>query len=377
MSYKLPVSAIEAVFDSACQSTGKEAALVQDWLYHKPGQRLKSVDRQTIVIIDPGRRNVHEGPDISNAILFIDGQIRRGAVECHLESTGWLQHGHAQDPNYRNVILHVLRCSPRRNPVLPFPTVVIPAENMHGTTCFGDTDHLIATPEIVLKSFGHRRWQLKMSQYLSETATNEFSDQILQSIFKVLGYGGNSDAFEQLSAMIDRKVLQYNSIHQIHSYLIGLMRDSGLVWHRCGVRPANHPQNRLFLAARLLNLIDVWENSGWAGQPSFECLWHDKIKTVAGCGIQTELLGNVFYPALAARCQVNRELDQIRIHRERWSNLQLPYTYGYISRRFGKLLSVGKLRNFLIIQGIIELNNQYCQPEFCQVCPLKVIYGNS
>ena len=61
-----------------------------------------------IIIDSPGKWNLDkEGPDFSNAKIFIDGRWTIGDVEIHFKKKHWKNHGHFSDPNYRRVILHV------------------------------------------------------------------------------------------------------------------------------------------------------------------------------------------------------------------------------------------------------------------------------
>ena len=63
----------------------------------------------TVRVIAPGRWNRGPGPDFRGAqILDSTGRARRGDVELHLEAGAWVQHGHADDPAYRNVLLHLV-----------------------------------------------------------------------------------------------------------------------------------------------------------------------------------------------------------------------------------------------------------------------------
>ena len=61
-----------------------------------------------VVIMDVGSLNVHSGPDFFNARVKIGDQIWAGNVEIHINSSDWYVHGHEKDPNYDNVILHVV-----------------------------------------------------------------------------------------------------------------------------------------------------------------------------------------------------------------------------------------------------------------------------
>ena len=79
------------------------------WKYKKLQMRdLVTSKSQSIVIFDTGIRNHHSGPDFFNAKIEIDGQLWAGNVEMHLKSSDWYAHHHEKDPNYDNVILHVV-----------------------------------------------------------------------------------------------------------------------------------------------------------------------------------------------------------------------------------------------------------------------------
>lgn len=69
---------------------------------------LKTTIGQAIEIIDLGQHNQHAGPDFLNARIKVEGTLWAGNVEMHLRSSDWLQHQHQHDPNYDNVILHVV-----------------------------------------------------------------------------------------------------------------------------------------------------------------------------------------------------------------------------------------------------------------------------
>lgn len=84
-----------------------EAQLCQTWL--RPGllrSPLRSIDGRVIERIDPGRWNLGDGPDFLGAALKIDGALKRGDVEFHLNSGDWTIHRHHLDARYERVALH-------------------------------------------------------------------------------------------------------------------------------------------------------------------------------------------------------------------------------------------------------------------------------
>jgi Protein of unknown function (DUF2851) len=70
---------------------------------------LKTTDGKIIRVFHPGFISVEGGPDFSNAVLQIGEEPpRSGEVEIDLRSSGWRAHGHNQNKNFQNVILHIV-----------------------------------------------------------------------------------------------------------------------------------------------------------------------------------------------------------------------------------------------------------------------------
>ena len=61
-----------------------------------------------VAVINPGLLNTNQGPDFLFAKIQIDGIIWNGHVEIHIKSSDWLAHQHDNDPNYQNIILHIV-----------------------------------------------------------------------------------------------------------------------------------------------------------------------------------------------------------------------------------------------------------------------------
>ncbi|WP_294824367.1 DUF2851 family protein [uncultured Flavobacterium sp.] len=87
----------------------KEDFLHHVWQYKKFRlQGLKTVQGEPIEIINAGQYLQQSGPDFFNAQLVIGGQKWAGNVEIHIRSSDWYLHSHENDPNYDNVVLHVV-----------------------------------------------------------------------------------------------------------------------------------------------------------------------------------------------------------------------------------------------------------------------------
>jgi hypothetical protein len=82
------------------------------WVWHHQvfnSTHLKTTDGRTVRVECPGSWNRGFGPDFSGARLWIGNHLSLGAVEIHVRSTDWFEHGHEHDVAYNSVILHVIQ----------------------------------------------------------------------------------------------------------------------------------------------------------------------------------------------------------------------------------------------------------------------------
>jgi hypothetical protein len=87
-----------------------ERLLQSVWLHQRLHRdHLLTLDGQPLLVLHPGFASVEGGPDFRDALLrFGDSAPRRGDVEVDLRASGWRAHGHDRNPNFKNVILHVV-----------------------------------------------------------------------------------------------------------------------------------------------------------------------------------------------------------------------------------------------------------------------------
>lgn len=87
----------------------KEDFLHYLWQYKKfDSSNLMTVDGEKLSIITFGDYLQNAGSDFFNAQIKIDDQKWAGNIEIHSKSSDWYVHHHEDDPNYDNVILHVV-----------------------------------------------------------------------------------------------------------------------------------------------------------------------------------------------------------------------------------------------------------------------------
>lgn len=67
-----------------------------------------TIQGEPLEIIYPGIWNVNQGPDFLDAKLKIGKTIWAGNIELHIRASDWHRHLHHTDPNFQNIILHVV-----------------------------------------------------------------------------------------------------------------------------------------------------------------------------------------------------------------------------------------------------------------------------
>lgn len=87
-----------------------EAFLQYIWQHRLLEGPLTTVDGLPVVVERPGEHNLDAGPDFFDARMTVDGIRWAGNVEVHINASDWHLHHHNDDPNYHNVILHVVYC---------------------------------------------------------------------------------------------------------------------------------------------------------------------------------------------------------------------------------------------------------------------------
>ncbi|MDX1409540.1 MAG: DUF2851 family protein, partial [Saprospiraceae bacterium] len=69
---------------------------------------IRTTDGKPVEILNFGIANTQGGPDFKHAQVILEGTRWAGSIEIHVLASEWDEHGHSADPNYENVILHVV-----------------------------------------------------------------------------------------------------------------------------------------------------------------------------------------------------------------------------------------------------------------------------
>lgn len=278
-------------------------------------QRLRRGDLQTadgrrVRVLHPGFASAEGGPDFRGAVLQFDNTAPvSGDVEVDLQSSGWHAHGHDANPNFKNVILHVV-WEDAQNPkstaqgpaklalkhVLDAPPaeLALALENESGLPeslrgkCSAPLRELSA-PQLteLLHAAARVRFQNKAGAILARAKNSGWEQALWEHLFRALGYKHNVWPMQNLAETKLRWSRGAESAFALQARLFGVsgllpdeltraqktadtfLRRAWDVWWRdrdefadCalprtvwkfhGLRPANHPQRRLALASHWL-----------------------------------------------------------------------------------------------------------------------------
>ena len=182
-------------------------------------------DGQSLEIIHPGIWNKEAGPDFHSALIVLNGQRKYGSIELHQNPDDWCRHRHGVNPDYDNIILHVVWNNPKDYCHYPSHVPIFSLSRhlslplfdvMHRVDYYGyekklpasEWAHYFLTMEDaelkkMLYAYGisrmvHKAWQLaeEIEHYGAETT-------LYRLLFKGMGYKSNVDAFVALSRRIE------------------------------------------------------------------------------------------------------------------------------------------------------------------------------
>lgn len=261
-------------------------------LFTSTGERLE--------IIFPGSLNLNQGPDFTNAKIKIGATILAGTIELHLKTSQWNDHGHTGDPNYGNVVLHVVFEDDLSTPSTQIPLLELQPRIsnflLQRYQALMQTNSFIACANTIA-DVKHITWVAWKERLLAERLTRKSSVvfELLQQnnyhweetfwwmLARNFGMKVNADAFEAIAKSVSVNILakHKNQIHQLEALLLGqanllsaIAQESypQLLWreysflkkkysllpvhipvHQLRMRPGNFPAVRLAQLAMLVH----------------------------------------------------------------------------------------------------------------------------
>lgn len=337
-----------------------EKDLVKQWFYIPTGKIIETKKGCSLIIIQHGTINKNKGPDIKDAVLFIQSGIVMGDVECHMNERDWYTHHHDKDVNYKRVILHIAHKPVQKIKSPVKHTVIL---KIHSTrNCSLTKQNLSADYNHLLQNLSEKRWQ----EYI-QSITNKNHFTLLANI---LGKGGNEENFKLLVQHLDvEQLIPLNKKKQI-DIIESTSKLLDIDWEHCGIRPAHWPEKRFSLFIELLTFVSLTNLSEFT---VYETFFHTLSAHCisGGKSILTECTINYFLPLLAAQAIKINDIEQYRFWKKSWRQLHLQNPYGFIFKKFGNVFSRKELTKVGNTQGLLYLDKQFCQKSFCTVCPLK------
>lgn len=288
--------------------------------HHQRLQRdhLATLDGEPLQVLHPGFWNREAGPDFRDAVLkFGQAAPRQGDVEIDLHSHFWKNHHHDQNPAYRKVMLHVVWEGAPTRP-LSLPTLELKphldsplselsawlgqnslsriAFDLSGKCAAPLRDLPVAQSEELVKQAAQVRLQAKAAQLQARAQQAGWEQALWEGLFGALGYKHNVWPMRTLAELLpslpsrtapspdspviwQARLLGLASL--LPSQLTGIRPDIDaylrrlwdiwwrereahsevilprVTWRFNGLRPANHPQRRLALAAHWLASGDL------------------------------------------------------------------------------------------------------------------------
>jgi hypothetical protein len=199
----------------------------------------KDIEGHSVEIISFGKWNTNAGPDFLDAKIKTKDLVIAGNIELHLRASDWVFHNHSQDPNYQNIILHVVYQNDaeiddlisKNVPTLELKdhidqNILWKYEKMINGTQFIPCENIFDPNKIplnfhetnVLKKLDEKSQELEKSL---EKYKNNFEAVLFHSLAYSFGLKVNAHMFRQIAESIDFSIV--NKIRQNESQLEALL----------------------------------------------------------------------------------------------------------------------------------------------------------
>jgi hypothetical protein len=281
------------------------------WFSGAFGKEFRTTTGKRIRIVQFGEWNRGAGPDFHQAAIEIDGELKTGPLELDPASNDWEAHGHATNPAFQEVILHVVFRSDARRIYTrtldhrEVPQVVITEMQVADALNRPQREVAIAHPgrcvyplkgmpvsaiERLLTESAALRASTKAQRFLRTADAHGRDAALFQATAETLGYRGNSLAMRLLAQRAPLGLLKAepeateailfgtagfltSKMHELvpddtRDYLrvmwetwwknrarFEVTADRAIPWKTHGQRPANHPHRRV---GALTALVKVW-----------------------------------------------------------------------------------------------------------------------
>ena len=296
-------------FEERCSnSLPSELEIQALWYAGAFGREFRTSDGRDVKIVQFGEWNRGAGPDFFQCAVEIEGVVKTGPVELDLEAVSWELHGHATNPMFRDVILHVVfdddsrRIFTRTCDHREVPQIVVSQNQLADALSRPPREVAIAHPGrcifplrnlsggallSLLDEAAVYRAAGKASRWVRTEEAHGRDAALFHATAESLGYGGNAMALRLLAQRIPLGLLRAEpmaieailfgsagfltpELHEqappdTRAYLSGLWEtwwkcrdrfeiaaERQVPWKLHGQRPAHHPHRRIGTLAAIV-----------------------------------------------------------------------------------------------------------------------------
>jgi len=409
-----------------------EKLLQYIWQFrHFNALKLTDTNGEKIEIIKPGVFNTNEGPDFLDARIKINNTEWAGNIELHINTSDWLLHKHSSNPNYKNIILHVVWKNDR-DLQLSFPTLELEPyvsnillnrynDLMQNAQFIACNSQIIDVPYLHMAAWKERLLSERLQQrslyitsFLNENKYH-WEEVFWWMLARNFGIRINADAFEAIAKSIPLNILakHKNQVQQIEALLMGQaaildksftedypnmlrreyeflqkkykLQKPHLPLYYLRMRPANFPTIRLAQLAMLvhqsLHLFSTIREAKDVNEVATHLnvtandYWHYHYlpgQTVAfkKKTVGTQMIHNILINTVAPMLYAYGFYHNNRSLQDkaiRWLE-QIAAEKNSITKGFTTLGIAN--RNAFDSQALIQLKNEYCNQKHCLNCAI-------
>lgn len=227
-----------------------EQVLHYVWKHRLFQRTLETTEGIRVEVLDVGQHNTDEGPDFFNAKVRVGDKVWVGNIEIHKTSEDWYRHKHNQNSVYNSVILHIVEVANRdiineAKLGVPQCKIVYPEKIKDNIDFLLNTDVAIPCcnflkdfPSIHMQGWINslllERLERKANDIakLLERFNNSYSDVFYILLSRSMGFGINSDAFEQLASSLPLNYVLKQGDNTLHTEALlfgqaGMLDDIG------------------------------------------------------------------------------------------------------------------------------------------------------
>jgi hypothetical protein len=383
-----------------------------------------------LTILNPGKWNHNQGPDFGMARILINGEQWIGTIELHVRSSDWHLHHHDQDPNYKNVILHVVWQHDLDNNFIPVlelesrvPSLLLSKYQTWSLqnsfiSCSGSTGSLdmqIVYPFLKWLNAKRQTQRSKEVMILVESLSGDWEEAFWRQLARSFGHKVNADSFERMAENLPYKILlrHQHNLKQLEALIFG---QAGLLHSGTGdvyadelykefiflrrkyklrrnvfplyflrMRPINFPTIRLAQLASLIHhhpdllrtIKDLEDQQSIKKllRISAGAYWNTHFRfgeetsfqlKNIGIGLIEKIMINTIIPFVRAY-QSKRGKQQQLQYLDEWTS-EMKSEYNSIVTGFSNIGMAP--RNMEDSQGLLELKKSYCDQLKCLDCAI-------